>query len=66
MGALNVIPSHLSRDKQHFSQCVVSLMLLTPERDMGEGGSEHRNTAKKFNEHSITARKMDETPSLHQ
>ena len=27
------------------------------------GGSEHGNTAKKFNNHRITARKFDETPS---
>ncbi|XP_020619802.1 melanopsin-B-like [Orbicella faveolata] len=29
----------------------------------GEGGSEHRNTAKKINERRITARKVNETPS---
>ena len=28
------------------------------------GGSEHRNTAKLLNEHRITARKVNETPSL--
>ena len=27
------------------------------------GGSEHRNTAKIINEHRITARKVNETPS---
>ena len=29
----------------------------------GGEGREHRNTAKKVNEHCITARKVDETPS---
>ena len=37
----------------------------------GEGGEEggfpeHRNSAKKINEHRITARKVDETPSPQQ
>ena len=35
-----------------------------PEGDMG--GLEHRNIAKKFNEHRITARKVHETPSSQQ
>ena len=30
------------------------------------GGPKHRNTAKKINEHRITARKVDETPSPQQ
>ena len=30
---------------------------------MEGGGREHRNIAKKVNEHRITARKVDETPS---
>ena len=30
------------------------------------GGPEHRNTAKKINEHRITARKVDGTPSPQQ
>ena len=34
------------------------------EGDMGE--PQHRNTAKKFNAHRITARKIDETPSPQQ
>ena len=30
------------------------------------GGSEHRNTVKKFNKHRITAKKFNETPSPQQ
>ena len=30
---------------------------------MGGGGVKHRNAAKRINEHRITARKVDETPS---
>ena len=40
-------------------------LISLAEGDMG-GGAEHRNTAKEINEHRITARKVDETPSpLH-
>ena len=37
-------------------------LISLAEGDMG-GGPEHPNTAKKINEHRITARKVDETPS---
>jgi len=38
-------------------------MLISPSRRGTWGGSEHCNTANKINEHRITARKVNETPS---
>ena len=59
---------HIVRKWNNLPRFIVHAESLSAfkEGDMGGGGPEHRNTAKKINEHRITARKVDGTPSPQQ